>query len=206
MKGRELRYRQQNRTYLNKSGLFGLVSIFVCFMTLSHGPVSAEAGPIGKGAHFPNVLFKNVLSNEEESYLGVSGKTRVSFKDFAGTVFITEVFSTFCMTCPENVPVLNGVYSAIQNDPELRGKIKIVAFAAGDNVSDVGGFRKKYHVLYPVFADPGFTAHSALGGPRVPYTLIVKRNAKADMIVYARQGVLGSSEEVMRIVRGILSE
>ena len=133
---------------------FGLVSILICFIVLSRGPISAEIKPIGRGARFPHVVFNDMLSNEERSYLGLSRKTNFSFKDFTGTLFITEVFSTYCMSCPKNVPILNNVYSAVQNDPKLRGMIKVVAIAAGNNINEVRSFRKEYHLLYPVLPDP----------------------------------------------------
>ena len=184
-----------------------LLSILFCFIVLSHGLISADIKLIGKGAQFPDVTFKDGVSKEERSYLGLSRKANFSFKDFTGSLFITEVFSTYCMSCPKNVPILNDAYSAIQNDPELKGKIKVIGIAVGNNSNEVEGFRKEYRVLYPILSDPRFTAHTALGNPRVPCTLFIRKNTKGNnIVIYAHQGVFGSTEEVMRKVREILSK
>jgi hypothetical protein len=180
--------------------------MLACSIVLSFGSICAETGPLRKGAQFPHVVFKDILSNEERSYLGLSRKTTFSFEDFTGTLFITEIFSTYCMSCPKNVPILNNVYSAVRNSPKSRGMIKVVAIAAGNNINEVRNFRKEYHVLYPALSDPEFTTHNALGNPRVPYTVFIRKNAKVNIIVYAHQGVFGSTEEVMRKVREILSK
>jgi len=94
----------------------------------------------------------------------------------------------------------------MQNDPELKRKIKVIGIAVGNNSNEVEAFKKEYRVLYPVLADSGFTVHKALGNPRVPYTVFIRKNAKVNRIIYAHQGVFGSTEEVMRKAREILSK
>lgn len=180
--------------------------MLICSIVLFHGSISAETGPIRKGAQFPHVVFKDILSNEERSYLGLSRKTNFSFKDFTGTLFITEVFNTYCTSCPKNVPILNNVYSTVQNDPKLRGMIKVIAIAAGNNINEVGSFRKEYHLLYPVLSDPGFTMHKALGDPIVPYTVFIKKTTKGDIVIFTHQGVFDSAEEVLRKAGDYLPE
>jgi hypothetical protein len=164
------------------------------------------AGPVGTGSKLPDIVFKDGLPGEERAYLGLSQKTDFSFKDFAGSLFITEVFNTYCTICPANVSVLNDVYSFTRDDPKLRGTIKIVAIAVGNNIIEIKSFNKAYHVLYPVIPDPLFTAHKALGNPRVPYTLFIKKSAKGNMVVFVHNGVLHSAEEVLRELRSYLKK
>jgi thiol-disulfide isomerase/thioredoxin len=183
---------------LKNGRFFCLISIIFCSIVLSYDSISAETGPIRKGVQFPHVVFRDILSNEERSYLGLSRKTNFSFKDFTGTLFITEVFSTYCMSCPKNVPILNDVYSAVRNNPKLRGMIKVIAIAAGNNINEVRNFRKEYNVLYPVLSDPEFTTHKALGNPRVPYTVFIKKTTEGDVVIFTHQGLLDSAEEVLR--------
>jgi hypothetical protein len=196
--------RSWQKSWRSLKNRFVLLLTIFC-LSLSKGYLSAETKPIGKGgAQFPDNVFKDILSGEERLYLGLSRKAIFSFKDFTGTLFIAEVFNTYCVSCPKNVPILNDVYSTIQNDPKLRGIIKVVAIAAGNNINEVKSFRNEYHVLYPILSDPGFTAHKALGNPRVPYTVFIKKTTKGNIVIFTHQGVFDSADEVLRKMRNYL--
>ena len=96
-----------------------------CSIFFSNVLVSADTKPISKGTQFPNLSFKDSLSKEEQAYLGMSQKNSFSFKKIPGTLFLFEIFSTYCTSCPKNVPILNNVYSRIENDTKLKGKANV---------------------------------------------------------------------------------
>lgn len=154
---------------------------------------------------FPILVFRETLAKEFKTYLGLSTwKNKISIKDISGSVFIFEIFSTYCTSCPRNVPILNEVYSIIENNPALRGKIKIIGIAVGNNKKEVEIFMKEHNVLYPIFTDYNFEAHRVLGSPRVPYTIFVKRNAKGENVIVCKtEGILGSSKEVIDKINSI---
>lgn len=175
------------------------------FIFISSGLSSADTRPIGKGANFPNLFFKYSLSKEEGAYLGISSKKNFYFRDIRATLFIFEVFSTYCASCPKNVPILNKVYSRIEKDADLKGKVKVIGIAAGNNQKEVEIFSKEYKVLYPIFTDLNFVAHKALGAPRVPYTLFVRKDKKGKgVVVSAHQGIFDSAESVMKDIRDFI--
>ncbi len=186
----------------NRQIIFAL--IVLCLFLLP-GPVRAETKPIAQGARFPDLTFIALLDKEERSYLGLSRKANFSLKDMKGTLFLIEVFSTYCTSCPKDVPVLNEVYSIFNKDPGLVGRVKVIGIAAGNNDKEVESFKKEYKVSYPILTDPHFRAHKSLGNPRVPYTIMVRKNKK-EIVVYAHQGVLDSADEVISNVRGFLSK
>ena len=181
-----------------------IFSLAIFCLFLSNGFVCAETKPIAKGARFPNVIFQDNLLKEERSYLGLSRKTKFSLKEVSGILFLIEVFSTYCTSCPKNVPVFNDVYSAIENDPGLKGKVKVFSIAVGNTANEVESFKKAYKVLYPVLTDLHFTAHKALGNPRVPYTIVIRRNTKGNILVDTHQGVIDPSYDVLNNIRGFL--
>lgn len=179
-----------------------LIPVIFCLFSFA-GPAGAEIKPVVKGSQFPSVTFKDGLSKEERSYLRLARKTNFSLKDIGGTLFIIEVFSTYCTSCPKNVTVLNNVYSAIEKDPGLKGKVTLMGIAVGNTQVEAEGYKTEHKVLFPVITDLHFTAHKALGNPRVPYTILVRRNAR-DMVVQTHQGVMDSSDYVLNNVRGFL--
>lgn len=176
------------------------------FVSLFYGIVLAETKPISSGASFPDLTFKETLSKKEQAYLGIYKKARFSFKEIPGALFLFEVFSTYCFICPENVPILNNVYTRIENDPKLKGKVKVIGIAVGNNRNEIESFKKEYKVLYPLFTDPDFDAHRALGNPRVPYTIFVRRDdaRRKSIVVKTHQGKADSVERVIDDIRNFL--
>jgi len=104
---------------------FFLFSFLYCEFSL------AGTKTVVKGARFPTLSFQNTLSGKEQAYLGVSRK-KFTASNIQGTLFILEVFSTYCTSCPKNVPILNKVYSRIEKDADLKGKVKVIGIAAGN--------------------------------------------------------------------------
>jgi hypothetical protein len=167
----------------------------------------ADIKPVSKGELFPNIIFTDALTKEARLYLEIPQKKKFTLKDMKGTLFIFEVFSTYCMSCPKNVPFFNSVYNLSQNDTALKGKVKVIGIAVGNTFDEAKKFGNELKVSYPILTDYSFTAHKAMGNVRVPFTVFVKRNAKGKgEIVATHQGVYDSSEDVMKIVQDALRE
>ena len=174
-------------------------------MAFISGITLAEIKPIGKDTKFPAIFFKNNLSKESQTYLGISTKKSFSLKDISANLFVIEIFSTYCTSCPKNVPILNTVYDIIENDAELKGKIKVLSIAVGNTLNEVQSYKKGYRVLFPIATDTAFAAHKALGNPRVPYTIFVKKNVKGKcMVVGSHQGVIDSVDSIINSIRDFL--
>ncbi|MFA6055883.1 MAG: TlpA disulfide reductase family protein [Thermodesulfovibrionales bacterium] len=141
------------------------------------------------------------MPKEERTYLGLTVGKKLSLKDIRCSVIIIEVFNTYCTSCPRNIPVINEVYSRSETDPKLKGKIKVISVAAGNTGEEIISYKKTHSVSYPILSDLHFTLHKALGNPRVPYTIIIKRNRQGkNKIIYTRQGIIDSPEPLLKIV------
>jgi len=182
-----------------------LVLFVVMSVSLPLRGVHGETRPIARGENFPNLSFRDMLSKGDRAYLGIGRKKIFSIKDMQGNLFIFEIFSTYCMSCPRNVPVLNAVYSKVNGDPKLSQKVKVAAVAIGNTRNEAESFKQEYKVLYTVLTDFTFAFHKALGNPRVPYTIIVKRDVRGkNIVVYTHMGVIESPELIMTEVRDFL--
>lgn len=168
-------------------------------------PAYAETNPITKGALFPNVAFTDALAKDSRAYLGIPWKKKFSLKDMKGTLFIFEVFSTYCLSCPKNIPILNTLYANTKNDPALKGKVKVMGIAVGNTENEIKQYNKEFKVSYPVLTDYSFAIHKALGNVRVPFTIFVRKNVRGQcMVVATHQGVYDSEEDVMKTLKAVL--
>jgi thiol-disulfide isomerase/thioredoxin len=178
-----------------------LILFTIFFAFLSTGVSLAQTKPLVKGQYLPNLPFTDSLSKDERTYLGLTAGKKLSLKDIRCSVIIIEIFNTYCTSCPRNIPVINELYSRSENDPKFKGKIKIIGIAAGNTREEIIAYKKTHSVSYPIFSDLNFTLHKALGNPRVPYTMLIKKNRQGkDKIIYTHQGIIDSPEPLLEIV------
>lgn len=187
---------------MNSRIIVVLVSILYFFL-FPFSETNANGKSALKGKHVPKMTFKDTVSSETMTYLGLSQKKNFSPDDMRGSLFIIEIFSTYCFSCPRNVPILNDVYIAVEKDARTKGKIKIFGIAIGNTLREVESYKAEYKVLFPVLTDYDFAVHDALGNPRVPYTIYVKKMGKGKTVVDMHQGVLDSAETVLKKVRSL---
>jgi len=197
--------RGKGRFYKN---IFSFCIIFFpLFIFLFSRYSHAETKPIGINARFPDLTFENILSKDEQAYLGISGKKYFSFKEINGSLIVVELTNAYCVSCKKNIPILNEIYQRIQKDLELKDKVKVIGIAIGNNMTEVESLRNENKFLYPLLTDPKFSAHKALGEPRVPYTMFIRRDARGKYIIFKiHKGVIESADSLMNEIRIICSK
>lgn len=177
-----------------------LLSLFVC-CELAY----AETKQIGFAIPFPNLTFSRSLSKEEQAYLGVPKKKGFSFREIRGNLILVEFLSTYCINCQRQAPVFNELYASIEKDPKLKGKVKMLAIAAGNNLKEAESFKKEYNIPYPILSDPKFDAHTAVGGPRTPFSIWVRKEAHGKAVVVSTHlGLIDSMEKALNETRAVL--
>jgi len=80
----------------------------------------------------------------------------------------------------------------------LKGKVKMIGIAAGNNMTEVKIFKTAHHIPYPILSDARFDAHTAVGSPRTPFSIWVRRDAQRNSIVVSTH--LGLIESVKSVV------
>jgi len=164
-----------------------------------------ETKPMGFAIPFPDLKFSQPLSKEEQRYLGISQKKAFSFREIKGDLILVELISTYCINCQKQAPVFTELYSLIEKDPALKGKVKMIGIAAGNNSEEAEVFRKVYQIPYPIFSDPKFNTHTVLGGPRTPFTIWVRKDAQGNgVVVSTHLGLTESAENVFAETRAVL--
>jgi hypothetical protein len=177
-----------------------LLSLFVC-CELAY----AETKQIGFAIPFPDLTFAQTLSKGERLYLGIPQKTKFSFREIKGDLILVELISVYCVNCQRQAPIFTQLYSSIEKDPKLKGKVKMIGIAAGNTLGEVDTFKKVYQIPYPIFSDPKFDAHMSVGGPRTPFTIWVRKDAQGNgMVVSTHLGLTKSAENVLAETRAVL--
>ncbi len=178
----------------------------LCLLLTSSFAIAIEPAsiPLSDGDAFPDITFNDKIDVAICAYLGIDKKPPLAFRELSGSFFVMEVFNVFCMRCPKNVPLLNSLYDLSEKDPQLRGKLKVIGIAAGNNRKELDIYARQYKVAFPSFADDLFSSHIALGKPRVPYTLFVKRSATGDnVVVSVHQGMFKPSASLIDMAKDI---
>jgi len=181
------------------------LSILFLVVSFSCKPALGETKPLGFAIPFPDLIFAQSLSREEQNYLGIPSKKVFSFREITGNLILLEFLSTYCINCQRQAPIFNDVYSSIERDPRLKGRVKIIGIAAGNNIQEVQIFKKAHNIPYPILSDAKFDAHTAVGSPRTPFSIWVRRDAHGNSVVVSTHlGLIGSVKSVLDETRAVL--
>ncbi len=175
---------------------FCAVVMTVCLTIFAGNAWSAS--PPQVGGVLPDFELAIPKDGGERNYLGLSrgllpfGGGTFKIPQIKGEVIILEIFSMYCPYCQAEAPKVNALYEKIERTASLRGRIKLVGIGAGNNAYEVGTFKKKYAVPFPLFPDGDFTLHKKFGEVRTPYFIVI-RNAPGGSyrIVYSKLGAFG---------------
>jgi thiol-disulfide isomerase/thioredoxin len=158
-------------------------------------------------AHFPNLTFENSLSTGEKAYLGIKKKSTFSLNDINSLFILVDLTNTYCVSCKKNIKIFNEVYKKTRADKKIKEKIKVIGIAIGNNQREVEHFKNEHAIQYPIVIDPEFTVHKALGEPRVPYTMFIRRDAEGKEIIFKiHKGIFESADKLVDELKVLCSE
>jgi thiol-disulfide isomerase/thioredoxin len=176
----------------------GFIILYAVLFVFSSPALSKEKDRvITPGDLFPEFSFPMSLSKGEVEYLGLPTKflglmkgDSFSLKDVKAEVILVEYMNKYCFSCQLQAPVLNQVFEMVGNDPQLKGKVKFLAVAAGNNQTEVDSFRAEKKIPFPIIPDPKFLAYEAVGDPgATPFTLLVRKTDSGLVVTRARVGL-----------------
>lgn len=134
--------------------LIHLVSVFLIIgCTSPTGPVSAP--PAGSSSWDPASapVLPALADQDQRNYLGIDAPGAFPLTDIRAEVVVIEVFSMYCPHCQQEAPNVNRLYQRIAADPSLDGRIKVIGIGAGNTSYEVGAFRKRFNIRFPLFPD-----------------------------------------------------
>jgi len=170
-----------------------LVLAIVIALVLSGSTAAAQSAQPKPGDKLFDLTLPVPADRADRNYLGLSGWGK-TFKmaDIKANLVLIEILSMYCPFCQKEAPLVNQLYEAIEKDPALKGKIKIIGIGAGNSAYEVEVFRKRYNVPFPVFPDPDYDIHKKCGEVRTPFFIAVRLNPDGTQdVTYAKLGGFG---------------
>ena len=181
----------------NLMSLTVMILLFSAFIS----PALAANKPPEKGEQLPVINLPIPKNPEERNYLGLSGSGSFKIPQIKAKVVIIEIFSMYCPYCQKDAPGVNELYRLIENNADIKNKIKLIGIGAGNSSYEVDVFKKTYTVPFPLFPDKDFTIHKACGEVRTPYFMVVKINEDGThQIVHNQLGGYPGAEPFLELV------
>ena len=174
---------------------------------LCSGPWAKEKGRvITSGDFFPEYSFPMTLTGSDIEYLGLPQKffglvkgENFSLKDVKADLIVVEFLNKYCFSCQLQAPVMNQVFSMVQQDPQLKGRIKFIGIGAGNNEREVGSFREEKKVPFPVVSDPKFLAYEAIGEPgATPFTIFIRKTDSGLLVARTKVGFTRDPQKILK--------
>ncbi len=156
-----------------KQLLWFITGVFLMAGWFNPSAGQAAGAPPAKGEPFPAISLPGPKNAEEGSYLELPATGPFKMSQLKSPVVVVEIFSMYCPICQKEAPLINELYQAIEKDPKLKGKIKLIGLGAGNTRlrSIFSKNNTKFHFL--MLPDEDFALHKALGGTRTPYFFVV---------------------------------
>ena len=175
------------------------LAVIVTLLWVASAATAASSPPV-VGGTLPDIKLPIPKDSADKNYLGLGFFGFGSFKipEIKAKLVIIEIFSMYCPYCQGEAPNVNQLYAKIDDNPSLKGKIKIIGIGAGNTSYEVGTFKKKYNVPFPLFADGDYVIHKIVGEVRTPYFIGVKMNTDGtNRVIYSKVGTLGGVDDFL---------
>ena len=138
---------------------------------------AAKSDPAGNRG-IPTIDLPLPVSEQEKSYLGLSGAGNFKIGQIKAPVLIIQVYSYYCPHCQKSASQVNDLYGLIQRRPDIREKIKMIGVGVGNSAYEVESYRKRYNVPFPLFPDVSNDFSLQLGVKGTPTFVGLKMNSK----------------------------
>jgi len=158
------------------------------------------------GSPLPDLEFDALLSAEDYERLGLAergGPFRLS--EIPGEVLLLEFFNKSCVPCQRQVRYLEAAYQVMLSGA-MRGRVRILAIAAGNQAKYLGKYRESRGLTYPITADAQFDQWRRLGEPgRTPFTVYLVRQDGRWVLSGSHFGIQ-TEADMLGYVRALLEE
>ena len=166
-----------------KKMMLCLVALAVGLAILAGAPV-ATGEPTITGDVIASIKLPVPQDKNAQNYLGLEGEGSFAISQIRAKVVLIEIFNMYCNNCQREAPRVNELYQAMNKDPTLKGKIKMIGIGVGNTPLEVEVFRETYQVLFPLFPDEDYSIHKACGEVRTPYFIGVKIKTDGPLTVF----------------------
>ena len=177
------------------------LGLALCLLIRPPAVDSDAASPLAKGGKMPPFSLPIPKDSKEKSYLGLSGTRYFKIHQIRAKAVIVTILSLYCPVCQNTASVLAELYHGIENNPDLKGNIKLIGIGAGNSPHEAEVLKEQYHIPFPVFPDKDFNIHKALGSVRAPYFIAVKIDGDGSHeVVHTQLGGVIEAEPFLDVI------
>ncbi len=168
-----------------------LLFLLTCCASLTPAPPLRTTPPPAVGEQLPAINLTSPSENSIRTYLGLTdtGSKTFSPSQIECEILLIEIFSMYCPFCQRKAADVNKLFNLMQNDHKLSRQIKLIGIGVGNSAFEVGIFKNKYNVEFPLFADENFNIHNKLDQVRTPFFMAIANSGeKKNQIMLTKLG------------------
>jgi hypothetical protein len=184
----------------NKVLVLSCILALVCFLGAVPLAGAQEKDPV-VGQSVGIVKFKAPITEEGAQYLGLAKADAFTLKDVKAPYLLVEQFNTSCPHCMAQAPVMNVLFTKVEADPQLKGKLKFVGAGQGNEVPQLKMWQAFHKVPFPLVPDPDNSYGKALNFTPYPVTTILDKTGK---VVFVHIGSFDNADEVLAKIKAVV--
>jgi len=156
--------------------LICFIIISVLLLSSGNPTLAADAAnlPPAKGGKLPVISLPIPKDSDEKTYLGLSGEGLFKIPQLKAKGVLIKIFNLYCPICQSTASAMAEMHHRIENNPDLKNRIKLIGIGVGNNALETEVFKQTYHIPFPIFPDENFKIHKALGEVRTPFFIALK--------------------------------
>ncbi len=147
------------------------------------------------------VKFAKPISDEDAKSLGLDKPVEFTLKDVKSPYVFVEQFNTSCPHCMHQAPILNDLYSKVQQDAALKDKMKFMSVGQGNDETAVKMWKAFHKVPFAVIPDPSGSLGKALNFSPYPVSMVLDKNGK---ILWVEIGAFESADEALKAIKAVV--
>jgi len=158
------------------------------------------------GNNFPATALVSPQTKTYREYFGIPDKSSFYLKAVKAEIMIVEFLNRYCFHCQQQAYLMNRIYKAINKDPDLKGRVKMLGIGVGNNQIQLEHFRQEKKIPFPLIPDKNFAAFEDIGYPGgTPFTIIVKKENGEFVVKDTHLGLIEKHREYLDKIRQIAS-
>ena len=176
--------------------------VVVLLIGLSSHTVHGKKKFLSEGMILPQFTLSEPLGEAEQTYLGLKDRQPFEVTQVPAKLILIELFEVNCGICSEQAPMNNKLYKMIEQN-KLNRDIKMIGIGAGNNVKQLGVYKKKKRVPFPLFTDRKFEVFRKVGKPGVPFHSLVDQKGN---VLLTEVGLIENIEDFFREIMKIYEQ
>jgi peroxiredoxin len=147
--------------------------MFLLSLAFSGPGFAAGSTPVN-GTTLPPIRLPIPGDSDEKIYLGLSGEGFFEIPQIKAQGVLLKIFNIYCPVCQSSALAMAKLYRQIENNPDLRNKIKLIGIGAGNTPTEIEVFRQMNNIPFPIFPDEDLAIHNLLGEVRIPTFIAIR--------------------------------